>query len=85
MFDVRCFADLEMGKGKIAAQCCHAALGAYRNVQECLLAVETARQMGDVPGIPNAKLEAQAQLVEWLERWEQSGEAKVVVKVPVSF
>ena len=26
--------DLKMGKGKIAAQCCHAAIGAYKNADK---------------------------------------------------
>ncbi|KDR18489.1 peptidyl-tRNA hydrolase 2, mitochondrial-like isoform X1 [Zootermopsis nevadensis] len=47
--------DLKMGKGKVAAQCSHAAVAAY---QQALL---------HQPNI--------------LEQWEESGEAKVVLKV----
>lgn len=47
--------DLKMGKGKIGAQCGHAAVGAYQKM---------LRQ--------NARM---------LQRWEESGSAKIAVKV----
>ncbi|MBR9681259.1 MAG: peptidyl-tRNA hydrolase [Candidatus Altiarchaeota archaeon] len=47
--------DLGMGKGKIAAQACHASLGAFRK--------------------------AVKRTPEVVKRWEQGGEAKIVVKV----
>eukprot|EP00899_Mesostigma_viride_P027949 jgi/Mesvir1/8339/Mv12600-RA.1 len=45
--------DLKMGKGKIAAQCCHAAVGVFEKMQ---------------------------QRPQLLRRWQQCGQAKVVVK-----
>jgi PTH2 family peptidyl-tRNA hydrolase len=50
--------DLDMGKGKIAAQCCHAAVKAYRGMIENL---EGSRKV--------------------LDRWENQGSRKVVLKV----
>lgn len=47
--------DLKMGKGKIAAQCGHAAVGAYERASECA---------------PQS-----------LRRWNESGCAKIAVKV----
>lgn len=47
--------DLKMGKGKIGAQCGHAAVGAYQNCME---------------RFPNL-----------LRRWDDSGSAKIAVKV----
>lgn len=44
--------DLKMGKGKIAAQCCHAAIGSYKKTDK-----------------------------EKIRKWENSGSAKVVLKV----
>lgn len=49
--------DLKMGRGKMAAQCCHAALGIYKEANR------------------------QPSMSALLRRWEQSGQAKVVVKV----
>lgn len=74
--------DLGMGKGKIAAQCCHAALGAYRRAREAITAVEAERRMGGIPGGTNPKMEAHRRIAKWLERWEEGGEAKIVVKLP---
>ena len=50
--------DLDMGKGKIAAQCCHAAVKAYRGMIDNL---DGARKL--------------------LDRWENQGSRKVVLKV----
>lgn len=47
--------DLKMGKGKIGAQCGHAAVGAYQNC---------------VRRFPNL-----------VRRWDESGSAKIAVKV----
>jgi peptidyl-tRNA hydrolase, PTH2 family len=51
--------DLKMGKGKIAAQCGHAAVGAYET--------------------------AQRKLPQIVRRWQNSGCAKIAVKVIVFF
>lgn len=48
--------DLEMSKGKVAAQCCHATLAAYKEMV-----------------LSNPKV---------LECWEESGQAKITLKVP---
>ncbi|KAL8275473.1 hypothetical protein Esti_000605 [Eimeria stiedai] len=71
-----------MGKGKIAAQCCHAALGAYRKVQQAVAGVEAWDRMEGPKGVPHPKLEAMQRQAEWLSRWEDAGEAKIVVKIP---
>ncbi|KAL8450319.1 hypothetical protein Emed_002577 [Eimeria media] len=73
-----------MGKGKIAAQCCHAALGAYRKAQEAVAGVEAWDRMEGPKGPPHPKLEAMQRQAEWLSRWEDAGEAKIVVKIPVN-
>ncbi|KAG0720931.1 putative peptidyl-tRNA hydrolase 2 [Chionoecetes opilio] len=47
--------NLKMGRGKLAAQCCHGTLAAYRRAQRCH--------------------------PELLQAWEDTGQAKVVLKV----
>ncbi|ODV94317.1 hypothetical protein PACTADRAFT_44510 [Pachysolen tannophilus NRRL Y-2460] len=50
--------DLQMGKGKAAAQCCHAAIALYR----LMLTGEFSKNL------------------QLLERWENSGQAKITLK-----
>ncbi|KAL8427922.1 hypothetical protein ACSSS7_007461 [Eimeria intestinalis] len=80
---LRGLAHLAMGKGKIAAQCCHAVLGAYRKAQEAVAGVEAWDRMEGPKGPSHPKLENMQRQADWLSRWEGSGEAKIVVKIPV--
>jgi hypothetical protein len=50
--------DLKMEKGKVAAQCCHAALAAFQT------AIDDQNQR------------------HWLNKWEDSGTAKITLKCP---
>ncbi len=58
--------DLEMGKGKIAAQCCHAAVGIYRGV----LRQELSKQSS-----------LNKQFEQWLNQWEYNAEPKIALKI----
>ena len=64
--------DLNMGKGKIAAQCCHAAVGLYRNILYENLDYFEGHSIGR---------EDFKQWREWLHGWELTAEAKICVKV----
>ncbi|KAG2383163.1 hypothetical protein C9374_004500 [Naegleria lovaniensis] len=62
---VRC--DLNMGKGKMCAQCGHASLGAHRSIHH------------KVKKNPNN--EQYKEQLRWLNKWHHFGAAKVALKV----
>ncbi|XP_026190525.1 peptidyl-tRNA hydrolase 2, mitochondrial [Cyclospora cayetanensis] len=75
--------DVGMGKGKMAAQCSHAALGAYRRARDAQEAVKAAARRGTGSStLPPEKLEFYEKLSMWLDIWEEAGEAKIAVKLP---
>ena len=61
--------DLNMGAGKVAAQCCHATLGVYR---------KAVRAVGEAMGVGREGCAVDPMV---LQQWEGSGEAKIVLKV----
>lgn len=58
--------DLEMGKGKIAAQCCHAAVGIFRGI--------TRQELSHQSSINK-------QFEQWLHQWEYNAEPKIALKI----
>ena len=75
-----------MGRGKVAAQCAHAALGAYRKAKKASEAVIAAEMQGGPPAAAAAAAatwKAIERLALWLDLWEQRGETKVVLRFPV--
>ena len=77
--------DLNMGKGKIAAQCCHAAVGLYRNILYENTSYFTHSQILLNTNSTEQPIEpiSQKDIKEWkqyLHDWETTAEAKICLK-----
>lgn len=75
--------DLNMGKGKIAAQCCHAAVGLYRNILYENTSYFAQTQLlfsssnSEPTQITNQDMQ---QWKQYLHDWEVTAEAKICLK-----
>lgn len=66
--------DLQMGVGKIAAQCSHAAVGSVETIRS-----QAVASSSDNESFPTETVE---QHVKWLDAWFVTGSAKIVVHAP---
>ncbi|KAJ3295377.1 hypothetical protein HK104_002716 [Borealophlyctis nickersoniae] len=75
-----------MGKGKVAAQCCHATLAAYKSALASGDQVKAGAALwAGILGQSSYVLVMrtfQKQAKEWLKSWEVNGQAKITLKCP---